>query len=165
MPEGIFSLEDREFVSSLGNWIGDATWDPGPIGGWAGLAKFILPIYPGIQSIQLSYPNVKTPKNKSVGFVIYTHVLAPNNFINRRLRITDGVYSFVRPWSYQQFPDQWLAVGLDADLPNDWDKLNASLFLDLQNDSPVSPGLAYADLASLSWESAIIQHLPVIGIG
>jgi hypothetical protein len=164
MSEGILSLEDKEFISSLGNWTGDATWDPGPIGGWTGLAMFVLPEYPDIVTLQLSYPNVKTPKNKPVGFVIYTHVLSPHNFINRRLRITDGVYEFIRDWDYQQFPDHWLAVGLGAALPADWDKLNVSIFLDLQNAELGVTGLAYADRASLNWES-LTQYLPIMGVG
>lgn len=164
MSEGIISEEDREFVSSLGHWTGDATWDPGPIGGWSGLALFSIGIYPDIKSIQLSSPNVSTPTNKQVGFVIYTHFPSPVLEINRRLTITDGAYSFVRPWSYQTFPDEWLAVGLAATLPSDWDKFNVSISLEIQMAVLGFPGIAYADRSSLIWAAAK-QYLPILGIG
>jgi len=165
MPEGIVALEDQEFISSLGHWTGDATWDPGPFDGWTGLAKFIIGVYPDIKTIQLSYPNVKTPTNKYTGIVIYTGFPLGYNSIARRLRITDGAYSFVRPWGYQQFEDEWLAIGLGQDLPADWDKNNVTIFLDLQMAVLGLPGLAYADRASVSWESLKKQHLPILGIG
>lgn len=164
MPEGIISPENREFIGSLGNWTGDATWDPGPIGGWTGLARFNIGLYPEIKTMQLSYPNINTPKNKDVHIVIYTNWPTGSESINRRLRITDGVYTFIRPWDYQEFPEDWLAVGLTATLPPDWNKNNATMFLDIQNNSPTNPTVAYADRASLNWHSPP-QYLPIMGVG
>ena len=162
--EGILSEENREFVSSLGDWTGDATWDPGPIGGLEGVAKFVIGVYPNIKTIQLSYPSVKSPKDFLVGFVFYTYFPSSENSINRRLRITDGVYSFERDWSNQEFPDEWLSLGFSVDLPADWNKENITIFLDVQMGVSGFPGVAYADRASLTWLT-ITQHLPVMGIG
>lgn len=164
MSEGIISKEDREFTSSLGSWTGDATWDPGPIGGYSGLAKLESDHFGDVKTMSLSYPRLATPKGKAIATTIYTYKTIAEGTPRARIRITDGVYSYTRPWLNLIIDSMWIAVGYSPSLPVDWDKLNVICSIDFESGGLIEASHIYLDFASLSWISKP-QHLPVLGVG
>ena len=165
MSEGITSKENREFTTSIGNWTGDATWEPGPIGGYNGVAKLESAHWGDVKTMSLSYPYLKTPKGKFIANLIYTYKTAAEGIPRARIRITDGVYSYTRAWLNLTIDSMWIALGYTPSLPVDWDKLNAILSIDFESGALLVASHVYLDFATLSWVSAKRQYLTVMGVG
>ena len=164
MSEGIISQEDREFTSSLGNWTGDATWEPGPIGGYSGVAKLESANWGDVKTMSLSYPYLATPKGKGIAIAIATYKTAPEGIPRARIRITDGVYSYTRAWLNLTIDSIWFTLRYSPSLPVDWNKLNAILSIDFESGALTVASHVYLDLATLSWVSAKPQYLTVVGV-
>ena len=164
MGEGIVSQGDREFTSSLGHWTGDATWEPGPIGSYLGIAKLLSNNFGDVKTMSLSYPYLKTPRRKGISIAIQTYKTMAEGIPRARTRITDGVYSFVGAWKNLVIDSVWFGVGSTPDLPTDWNKLNATMSIDFESGALLVASHVYLDLATLFWVSRK-DHLPLMGIG
>lgn len=165
MYEGITPAENREFTSSLGAWLGDGSWDAGPIGGKSGLLKMTSPGLASHKFQRLSYPYAKPLKGKNNTFLIYWYVPGyPNSSPYIVLSITDGVYTFTRPPFYAFFPDIWLGVSLQADIPSDWISAGTILTIEMYSSGITDNSVLYLDDASLYVLTARKDHLPLMGV-
>jgi len=63
------NVEDREFITSLGHWTGEASWVPGPIGSHVGILSIAIELTAHIYAVSLQFPYFKTPPGTT--FVIY----------------------------------------------------------------------------------------------
>ena len=150
MPyQGIQPQENREFISSVGNWAGDITWDPGPILGLYGLGKISTDPYPDIKTAQLSYPYSRVRRCRDTRFTI--NIAKPSGYAvcKARLRISDGILSYVRAWATIVIEWNWVGLGLSQTIPGAFDVLNTKIYVDVQSNSDTSGTTVFIDLASI----------------
>lgn len=165
MYEGITPAENREFTSNLGGWLGDGSWEPGPIGEKSGLLKMISPGFASHKIQRLSFPYAKPSKGKLNTFLFYWYNPGyPNNDPYIILSITDGIYTFTRPPFYALFPCAWLGVSLQADIPSDWVSAGTIITLEMYSGAITGDSVLYLDDASLYAEAARKDHLPLMGV-
>lgn len=164
MYEGITPIENRDFISSTGDWTGDATWDAGPIKGRVGLLKFTKPV--GITDItaSLSYPYVKPLPNKRQAITAYLirqlGISCPYPFW---LSITDGIYTY-SSWVPPMPPDDtWTALSIDQTFPTDWIVANTVLSIKAQGGADVDLTMWW-DHFSLYPITTKLDNLPLMGV-
>ena len=162
--EGITPEENREFTSSLGNWSGGIAWDPGPIGGRTGLIKIDVPIGPAENVGELSYPYAIPRKNRDNNFGLYFFRPLGQPPPEIKVTLSDGVYTFDRPWETIVADDTWIRVAYTVLIPSDWDIPGTIVSFTVKNNAPADPMTTYADGAALSVFTRV-DHLPVMGIG
>ena len=162
--EAIQPEENREFTLGVGNWTGDITWDPGPIGGRSGLIKIDVDPFPAYGVGQLLYPYAKPIRNKyhNFGLYFFAPLGQPGPYI--KVTLTDGVYTFDRPWYYLDIYDTWIRVSHDVDIPSDWNIEETIVSFTVKNDALLDPMTTYADGASF-YAFTKVDHLPILGVG
>lgn len=159
------SLENREFTSSLGNWIGQTTWFYGPHYGQYGMTKNEANYTGEIFQFQLSYPYVSAPPNTSLvlRYLRSTDPL-PLHDLLLKVWISDGVYNLVGIVSLIPGPPNWAHYQHKIDTPSDWTKGNTALkvkYTMLANHYDVD----YLDNFSMTMEKEIkSDHLPLMGV-
>ena len=162
MYEGIQPIENREFISSIGNWAGDITWDPGPIGGRTGLIKYTKPAGITYVEARLAYPYVKPRRGKPNTYSLYFYYpLGQSAGGYTYLTITDGIYTYNKPPFIQAIMNQWVALGHSIDIPTDWTVENTQIKFKLSG-SPGAAYIYYADQATL-YTIGRKHHLTVMG--
>lgn len=157
--------ENRTFDSSLGDWVGDAIWEAGPVGGYTGVAQFLMtPAYTP-KKMTLSYPHVSALPNKTntLSFEIIAQVDGEARKCN--WKFTDGTHAFqgskiIEVWNYHELVEAAL------DIPAGWNITNTSLEVGFEGEM--------FDFAILCCDNFSLyaylaehkpQYLPLMGIG
>lgn len=166
MIEAIIDANDRNLNTSLGHWIGDPTWEPGPIHGYTGLMKFVCQPFGPNKIASLIYPHVKIPKNVT----FYFGILSGNDLSVWGLPyfafiITDGqgvdipllpVYEPIPAW-------QW--VNYTFTTPPAWNQPTGKILLTVYNPD-AAEGSVYIDTFSLQYQVPTKpQYLTLVGVG
>jgi len=163
--QAILNQEDREFTSSKGNWIGDIAWYPGPLWGKSGYIGCTPPDYPLTKTISLKYPYIKpaTGKLNTLSFWAHFNGQSPNG-LNFRWGIADGTYDY-NNWVAQPYGgNRWWYFYVDPTLPSDWSLVGSEIYVLMSKDDPLVGEIHFDDF-SLTYESAKLQYLPIMGIG
>lgn len=163
--ECIGSIEDRQFVTGVGNWTGPAVWDPGPYLGEYGLAQVTLENEDQEKEITLAYPYCYGLKNKPFGLSgLFTWRGQPGP-IWYNLKIASGGNSFetgLQPFLSAGF----YGYSLTGTLPGSWVKETTIITLKFKSHL-IIPQIACINAVSL-WltiPETTPQHLPIMGIG
>lgn len=163
--EGIVSQEDRELTSSLGNWTGDAVWDPGPVFTYTGLMKFSLVPYGPNKTVSLGYPNLKIQRNREPVFQMITgKELIVNGYPYFTFLVTDGLGTNL-VYDTPYYPDPyWQGFSWSFTTPPSWNEKTGSIKITLHMPD-AAEGAVYIDWFSFPYLSKKPQYLPFVGIG
>lgn len=162
--ECIVSAEDREFTSSLGNWTGDAIWNPGPVHLLLGLMEFVCEPSGPDKVEQLVYPNIKLPKDTHFYLDILTGKdLTVDGLPTLALTLDDGagntidltpiiepIYAFQHTYYEFDTPAEWVKAGstiiVTASFPDD------------------AEGSEFIKFISIIYEILKVDHMPLMGV-
>lgn len=162
--ESIISQEDREFNSSLGNWTGDALWNPGPVHLYFGLMEFICEPFGPDKIELLTFPNVKLPKITQFILDIFTGkdltldgnprlTLVLNDGAGHSIPLTpiiEPIYSFQHTYYTFVTPKEWTQAGtkiiITASFPD------------------AAEGSEFVKSISITYQTKI-DYLPIMGTG
>jgi len=162
--EAITPKENRDFLTSLGDWVGDGTWMESGLPEIFGYMRFDTEDYEEEKGAHLGYPYI-----------------APGGGYDNLLRIslgrqnweyegdfywslTDGVYTFEDTVHLPLDPNP-ISVETHIDIPPDWTKKNS--LLEIRFTSLYS-GAAYwlATRFTLEYyKPTKPQYLPIMGVG
>jgi len=167
MPEGqaIIDQEDREFITSLGNWTGDAIWNPGPLFGYEGLMEFVCDPGGPNKTEQLIYPNVIIPKSADSLFAVNSGKIL-TVFGDPEISITlddqNGNVINLLPI----LKPGYLFAGMNWNFitPTYW-KRNGSRITITASFPDAAEGSMYLKFFSIIWVTQKIQYLPILGVG
>lgn len=163
LHETIIDQEDREFITTIDHWTGDAIWEPAGDGFAGGVASLYLQEHEDTKSMSLAYPHIQPKKG-------HTHRLyggagsAPfGKTITLIWTLTDGI---------QTFTDQILVIAsatptpidFNIDVPQDFKEDQAKLTITAYEDAPDNNDALFIDRLSLTWESKI-DYFPILVIG
>jgi hypothetical protein len=164
MYEGITPEENRLFTTSTGNWTGPITWEPGPVYGQTGVVRAIVAPDAGIAYVKLQYPYCKPLKKKLNAFTIATQKEPPGPFVHEiKLILTDGSYLFESPLYYLTIDFNWIGLGYEPMIPEDW-KTNQTQLIIMLHETSIYETYLYLKYASLS-ALPKVDHLPILGVG
>jgi hypothetical protein len=166
MIEAIIDQEDRELTSSLGNWTGDATWNGGPIHGYFGLMEFVCDPGGPEKTEQLTYSNIRLPKNTSFTLDITTGKdLTVDGLPTLALTLDDGAGHTIdlTPIIEPIYDFQHTYYGFDT--PPEWVKEGSTLVI-TASFPDAAEGSEFIIYFSVQYESlARPQYLPLVGVG
>jgi len=160
------SSENREFTSSLGNWIGDPIWWYGPHYGQYGMSKQEANFAGEVFNFSLSYPYVSAPSNTDL-ILRYLRSTDPLPLHDLLLEawITDGVYSLIGTVGLIPGPPDWAHYQHVLSTPPGWTEINTALkikYTMLANHYDVD----YLDNFSMTMSTPDrADHLPIMGVG
>jgi len=160
----IISKNDREFNTSLGDWTGDAIWEPDDPPLPYGFAVFHME--PGDESkeISLEYPHLKIKPGQTHQFILQLYTNAPTFNMTIKGEITDTVYTFdgsqiITPEPYFTYLD------FNADIPIDFIKAQSKLTIRVEKDVTTEEGIIYTTFYTCTYDPGKIQHLTLMGVG
>lgn len=161
--ETIIDIEDREFAASLGNWTGDAVWEPNPIPTPYGYAVFHMEIGDTSKETNLTYPNVKIKPGQTHRFILQILTNDPAFDMTISAEITDGVYTFsgsqvVTPPPYFTYLD------FSFDAPLDFNQAASEITVRVEQDVQTEEGIMYTTFYTCTWESEKVDHLSLMGV-
>lgn len=165
MGERITPLNNRQFTTGKGDWVGDLVWHPEVISLHQGFIAVTVPSGGEIKIISLSYPHVKPVTNKYNDFGGQALALAgPSGYLRYGWLISDGVYT---DWGQSNLlvgAPIWFGFGAGYDVPLDWQTKNTTiqLFIDVPDGGEATVAF---DGFSMFGISKNIQYLPIMGIG
>jgi hypothetical protein len=166
--ENIPDIEDREFPTSQGHWLGDLQWEADP---GFGIPPAITATVNDVQTeaeLTLSYPHIRADREAEHELNIYISAKGagfPSGSAYGTL--TDGVYS------YPLNDLTWLGGGFSylnqfyITIPEDWDVDNTQLMIHIDY---LSGDFLTLIFTHINFESTVpsvtaIQYLPITGIG
>ena len=167
--ERIIAEEDRLFLTSLGNWAGDAVFYP--IAPPINVALFTFaPNGSGKET--LSYPAVLIEPNGGGTFKMFFSTggpIGPPNSLTLTLTVGDGNYSFVGVFEGPPYTWAW-PVEFYFDTPPDWNRNNAYVEIRIDVICPnVSNVWFFHPSLVEEWypppPPKKPQYLPLVGIG
>jgi hypothetical protein len=166
----VINQEDKTFDSSLGNWTGDATWYPGPIGGRYGLARLSSSGAGDKKSMALHYPNFVLKKVQSL-WPSWLKVLpdyTSSFFVT--VKFTNGIYTVES--TIRREGDQLLEWEVLPAYPPEGFTFNNTLVELTINPEYEAPLVVYCDKFQMFgwvWQPEPIekkpQYLPIMGVG
>lgn len=165
IEQGITPVENSAFVSSIGDWIGTAIWDPGPHGGATGFLREEIPLPNTIYEDRLPYPNCKLLPDREFFLVIQGGRLGIQGGNTFKATLTDGITEYTLGWV------PMLAVGVWSYLINDtapatWNEGGSKIKLEFKS-TDGTPDPAVIDLVRIDIvipEIEKVDHLPLMGI-
>ncbi len=166
MPEAIIDLEDREFNSSLGHWTGDAEWEPGPVHLYMGLMKFVCEPSGPDKIQQLTFPNLRLPKNTHSHLDILTgKALTVDGTPKLALTLDDGAGHTIdlTPIIEPIYPFQ--GSGYPFDTPGEWNEEGSTIIITASFPDAAEGGEFVKDISITYEKIAKVQYLPIMGVG
>jgi len=166
MIEAIIEANDRNLDSSLGHWVGDPTWEPGPIHGYTGLMNFVCQPFGPNKIVSLTYPHFKLPKNRACFFDILSgKELSVDGLPFWEITIADGLGVNI-PLLPVHYPiTEWQHMYYAFATPPEWNQETGTILLTVYNPD-AAEGSIYIDAFSLQYEVPTKpQYLPLMGVG
>jgi len=155
---------NREFNTSMGNWVGDAIWEPNPIPTPYGFAVFHMEPGDTTKEILLEYPHVKIEPGQTHRFMLTLFTNSPSFDMTISAEITDGVYAFdgsqiVTP------PPYITSLDFSFDAPTDFIKTQSKMTVRVEKDMTTEEGIMYTNFYTCTYETGKPQYLPLMGVG
>jgi hypothetical protein len=162
MHESIISQEDREFNTSMGNWTGDALWEPGPIPQPYGYAVFHMNPGDTQKESYLEYPFVKINHGTIHRFILQLFTNEPPFDMTITVEITDGVYTF-SGFQIITPPPYFTYVDFYADVPTDFKTDQSKIIVRVEKNVTAEEGIMYTTFYTCTYETRI-DYLPLMGM-
>lgn len=163
LHEAIVSQEDREFITSLGNWAGDAVWEPNPIPTPYGFAVFHMNPGDTDKEIELDFPNVIINKGSIHRFILQLSTNAPPFNMTITGEITDGIHTFTGSQIITP-PPYFTYLDFNADIPWNFIKAQSKITIRVEKDVTAQEGIMYTTLYTCTYKTKI-DYLPIMGTG
>lgn len=164
--ELIPSIEDREFPTSRGNWIGDLSWHGDTWYGRKGYVSVKQPPSPLEIEISLAYPYVRpAPKELNTLIFNYCCFVQSNSGWKMKYGITDGVYDFSFTFSFTLGVFEWLPRAISPWIPSDWNLPASKIYIITSLNTLDFGELAFDGFTLFYIKKARPDHLPVMGVG
>lgn len=163
--ECINPLENREFTASLGNWAGDAAWNPGPVQTYNGLMEFVCEPFGANKAESLSFRNINIPKNKNLLLGILTGldlIIWGVPFFTVVIKDGIGTVFNLLPAIIPITPFQYTYYTFTT--PSQWNRQTGSILI-TAHFPDAAEGSVFIKNVSLIYQSLKAQYLPIIGIG
>lgn len=159
----IVDPEDRNFVTSTGHWSGAATWEPGPFGGYSGMAKITKASDPDPDSMSLVFPHINVLKKPKVVLSFIAGDFPGSGSLFLRWNLTDGVTSFTEEVIISYVED-WQAFSEIYDLPPSWNPIQSSLTFSIRRFGTYPSICVFKFISAFVIYPPRVDHLPLMGM-